>query len=87
MIKIRQTIPSISNARLRMLQGAKENFHRLIYICAGIGIIPLLQILSESVLCVGKIRYAHSPYTPEIDDELELKAGDGVFIKHLYGDG
>ncbi|KAJ1528200.1 hypothetical protein HK096_010429 [Nowakowskiella sp. JEL0078] len=69
------------------MQGSKENFNRLIFIGAGIGIAPLLQILSESILSVGKIRYAHNAYFAEIEDEMDLKAGDGVFIQHLYGDG
>ncbi|KAJ3125617.1 hypothetical protein HK098_008345 [Nowakowskiella sp. JEL0407] len=86
-INIRQTMPHMNKSHLRMLQGSKENFHRLIYIGAGIGIVPMLQILSESILCIGKIRYAHNAYRPEIADEMELKAGDGVFVEHLYGDG
>ncbi|KAJ1550243.1 hypothetical protein HK096_007963, partial [Nowakowskiella sp. JEL0078] len=86
-LQIKQAIPNVSKSRLRMMQGSKENFNRLIYIGAGIGIVPLLQILSDSILSTGKIRYAHNSYQAEIEDEMDLKAGDGVFIQHLYGDG
>ncbi|KAJ3126387.1 hypothetical protein HK098_007585 [Nowakowskiella sp. JEL0407] len=85
---LRRNFPSLRPSQLRMLQGAQgPQFNRLIFICAGIGIVPFLQILNESVHCFGKIVHAHTSYHPQNSDEMSLKPGDAIFVRHIYGDG
>ncbi|KAJ1565997.1 hypothetical protein HK096_005007 [Nowakowskiella sp. JEL0078] len=85
---LRIAYPNLRDKQLRMMHGQDETqFKRLIYISSGIGILPLLQILEESVLSVGKILHAHAAYAASGPDEINLRPGDSIFVKDVYGDG
>ncbi|KAI8802912.1 hypothetical protein BJ742DRAFT_525433 [Cladochytrium replicatum] len=80
-----------STKQKRILGGRSGNeyIRRMIFVCAGSGVIPFLQYISDTFLCVGRVLQAYASYTPSAQNsnELEIKQGDGVFVKHHYGDG
>jgi NAD(P)H-flavin reductase len=57
------------------------------FIAAGSGITPFLQLMKFAFLGTGIKVAACSPYRPQQDDELELLAGNTIYVHHHYLDG
>ncbi|KAJ3209825.1 hypothetical protein HK099_008428 [Clydaea vesicula] len=66
-----------------------ENFipNNLVFICAGSGITPFLQLLSLMVIPIEEPLEVLSDYYPSAPDELEILQGQYVVAKKNYYDG
>ncbi|KAJ1550083.1 hypothetical protein HK096_008834, partial [Nowakowskiella sp. JEL0078] len=60
---------------------------RLLFIAAGSGLAPYLQIVNDHFLPENKVVYAYSTVTSSNPGELAIKAGDGVLTMKHYLDG
>ncbi|KAI8799753.1 hypothetical protein BJ742DRAFT_882801 [Cladochytrium replicatum] len=83
---------ALGSTKQQLILGGRSGndyIRRMIYICSGSGVIPFLQYVADTFLCVGRVLQAYASYTPPASStkELEIRQGDGVFVKHHYGDG
>eukprot|EP00842_Homolaphlyctis_polyrhiza_P000701 jgi/Hompol1/1631/HPOL_003726-RA len=79
--------PLVSIERPLKLGSSQWLPDQLVFVAGGTGVTPFLQLLSYVFLpTLEKIRVA-ADYAPRFDDELELKLGDSVIVKHHYYDG
>ncbi|KAJ3127398.1 hypothetical protein HK098_006387 [Nowakowskiella sp. JEL0407] len=60
---------------------------RIIFIAAGSGLAPYLQIVRDHFLPENKVVYAYSDVKPRGSEELAISAGDGVMVMKHYLDG
>ncbi|KAJ1558736.1 Peroxidase mlt-7 [Nowakowskiella sp. JEL0078] len=60
---------------------------RLLFIAAGSGLAPCLQILKDHFLPENKVVYAYSEVVPKGPSDLAMSAGDAILAMKQYLDG
>ncbi|KAJ1569819.1 hypothetical protein HK096_000952, partial [Nowakowskiella sp. JEL0078] len=64
-----------------------QRWTRVLFISAGSGLAPYLQILRDYFLPENKVVYAYSDVVPSGSEELAVTAGDGILVMRHVADG